>query len=132
MPICFFNISNLDAKTLKSYKKCKMRQTTAASEGSLVSTEMLRAFAVYGGLTRFIPPLCSAAHERVNPELLLTSCLYLVDISGFGLLQACSLREYTEDISQLLADNYAEVIDRAFVSRPSTLRNLGAGLTSCR
>jgi hypothetical protein len=51
----------------------------------------------------------------------ITSCGYLVDISNFGLKQAWSLKDYTQDISKLLADSYPEVIDYVLVSGPVLL-----------
>jgi hypothetical protein len=50
-----------------------------------------------------------------------TSCLYLVDISALSLKQAWSLREYIQDTSSILANNYPEVIDKVFVSIPGHL-----------
>jgi hypothetical protein len=87
---------------------------------------MLQAFAVYEGLTRYILPLCSANHERPNPDVPVTSCLYLVDISTLGFKQAWNVRVYVEIVSKLLADHYPEVIDRCFVGWQYFLKMFGS------
>lgn len=102
LPICFFDISYLDAQRMKSYT------------GS--ANEVIRALTVHDGLTRFVLPLCSMAAACTGTSTPISSCLYIVDISTFGLKQAWSLRKYTQDISKLLATSYPEVIDRVWVS----------------
>ena len=102
LPICFFDISYLDAQRMKSYT------------GS--ANEVIRALTVHDGLTRFVLPLCSMAAACTGTTTPISSCLYIVDISTFGLKQAWSLRKYTQDISKLLATSYPEVIDRVWVS----------------
>ena len=101
LPICFFDISYLDAHRMKGYSRS--------------ADEVRRALAVHDTLTRFVLPLCSMAGTTTP----VSSCLYIVDISAFGLKQAWSLRKYTQDISKLLATSYPEVIDRVWVRAPS-------------
>ncbi|USP73612.1 CRAL TRIO domain [Curvularia clavata] len=97
LPICFFDISHLDAQRMKGYSRS--------------ADEVRRALTVHDTLTRFVLPLCSMAGATTP----ISSCLYIVDISTFGLKQAWSLRKYTQDISKLLATSYPEVIDRVWV-----------------
>lgn len=80
-----------------------------------VSTEMLRAFAVFDGLTRFVMPLCSAVTDRPDPDKVVTKTLMIADISGLGMRQLWNLKGYLQDFSRLLALNYPEILDRVLV-----------------
>lgn len=80
-----------------------------------VSTDMLRAFAVYDHLTRFIMPLCSAVPGRVDPDSPVTKMVCVVDISGISLRQVWSLRGYLQDLGNLFANNYPEILDQVLV-----------------
>jgi hypothetical protein len=75
-----------------------------------------RAIAFHETLTRFVLPLCSAMRNRPNPESPVSSAVYLVDVSSFGLRQALEVRNYAQDISKLLATSFPEVVDKVFVS----------------
>ena len=109
LPICLFDIDKLDSDTIAEYQSARTCAT------SLSSSALVRALAFHECLTRFILPLCSAVVERPEPAKPITSCLYLVDVSGFSMRQAWNLRNYTYDISKLLANNYPEMIDRVLV-----------------
>jgi hypothetical protein len=95
----------------------KVARNSTAENGKAASPELLRSFIYHEVLVRFILPLCSSASKGINAEDPITSCLYLVDISSFRWRQAWSLKEYAQDISNLLANNYPEVIDRVFVRK---------------
>ena len=109
LPICLFDITKLDSTTMAEYQAARTATT------SLSSSALIRALVFHECLTRFILPLCSAIVERPEPAKPITSCLYLVDVSGFSLRQAWNLKNYTYDISKLLANNYPEMIDRVLV-----------------
>ena len=109
LPICLFDINKLDSTTIAEY------QAARTSTTSLSSSALVKALAFHECSTRFILPLCSAVIERPEPAKPITSCLYLVDVSGFSIRQAWNLKNYTNDISKLLANNYPEMIDRVLV-----------------
>lgn len=102
-----FDISKLNNDVLAAY------QTSRTSAASDSSPALLRSLAFHECLTRFVLPLCTAASTSSQQ---ITSCLYLVDITGFGLKQAWNVRSYAQDISQVLANNYPEMIDKVLVS----------------
>jgi hypothetical protein len=102
LPICFFDISHLGSDTMKSYINSKR--------------QVVHALTVHDGLTRFALPLCAMAASSAGTATLVSSCLYIVDISSLGLKQAWSLRQYVQNTSKLLATSYPEVIDQVLVS----------------
>lgn len=55
-------------------------------------------------------PDCKAQSPSV------VSTVYIVNAASFGLRQAWSLKGYAQDISQLLAMCYPEMVDRCYVS----------------
>ena len=77
---------------------------------------MLRLFALYENLTRFVMPLCTAAPGRPNAETPVDQCNNIVDISGVGLKQFWNLKTHMQDASQLATAHYPETLDRIFVS----------------
>ena len=112
-----FDIAYLNHKTIEEYNKTRDRGSqsqTASQETSLNSVQ--RAFAFHDTLTRFIFPLCTSLPDRPDPEKPISSAVYLVNVSSFGLKQAWQLRTYAQDISRLLAISFPEVVDTVFVS----------------
>lgn len=105
-PICFFDIAKLDANVLKEY-------STAKASTAEASAALRRSLAFHDCLTRFVLPLCSRAS---GCDQQVTSCLYLVDVSNFGLKQAWNVRSYAADISKVLANDYPEMIDKVLAS----------------
>lgn len=77
---------------------------------------MLRLFALYENLTRFVMPLCSAVPGRPNPETPVDQSNNIVDISKVGLKQFWNLRSHMQDASTLATAHYPETLDRIFVS----------------
>ena len=55
-------------------------------------------------------PDCQAKGSSV------VSSVYVINIASFGLRQAWSLKGYAQDVSQLLAICYPEMVDRCYVS----------------
>lgn len=78
-------------------------------------TKMLRLFALYENLTRFVLPLCSAIKDRQHPETPITQSNNIVDISGVGLKQFWNLKGHMQDASQLATAHYPETLDRIFI-----------------
>jgi hypothetical protein len=114
-----FDIAYLDRAAMAGYKKtCDMTISAESPSmaGNIGPNSVQRAFAFHDTLTRFILPLCSAMRDRPNPEMPISSAVYIVDISAFGIKQAWDLRSYAQDISKLLATSFPEVVDTVFVS----------------
>ena len=87
-------------------------------------TRMLRLFALYENLTRFVMPLCSAVPGRPNPETPVDQSNNIVDISKVGLKQFWNLRSHMQDASTLATAHYPETLDRIFVSIESSFDTL--------
>lgn len=84
--------------------------STAAS----VPPRMLRLFALYENLLRFVMPLCSAL-PRPHLETPIVSSNNIVDVSGVGLKQFWNLKGHMQDASVLATAHYPETLDRIFV-----------------
>jgi hypothetical protein len=118
-----FDIANLDSKAMTGYKKS--RNLGPASNEGVNGARILefnaaqKALVFHGSLTRFILPLCSMMHDRLEPDEPISSAVYLVDVATFGIKQGWDLRTYAQDISKLLATCFPEVIETVFVSLPS-------------
>jgi len=78
-------------------------------------SRMLRLFALYENLTRFVMPLC-AVPGRPNPETPVDQSNNIVDISKVGLKQFWNLRSHMQDASTLATAHYPETLDRIFVN----------------
>lgn len=85
-----------------------------------VPTKMLRLFALYENLTRFVMPLCTAMSDRPNRETPVTQSNNIVDISNVGLKQFWNLKTHMQDASQLATAHYPETLDRIFVGCATT------------
>lgn len=92
-------------------------------------TRMLRLFALYENLTRFVMPLCSAVPGRPNPETPVDQSNNIVDISKVGLKQFWNLRSHMQDASTLATAHYPETLDRIFVGIQPTFDTLPWALT---
>ena len=117
-PLCLFDFAKLDSKTMAAYKKTSTDMKPLKAELKIpdsVSVEMIRAFAVYEHLTRFIMPLCTSVPGRPDHEQVITKMLCIVDISGIGLKQFWNLRGYIQDIAKLFATSYPEILSRVLV-----------------
>lgn len=91
------------------------KEQAAKSSDNKVPTKMLRLFALYENLTRFVMPLCSAVSERGHPETPISQSNNIVDISKVGLKQFWNLKGHMQDASQLATAHYPETLDRIFV-----------------
>lgn len=93
--------------------------TSKSSVNGPAPSKMLRLFALYENLTRFVMPLCSAVPGRPNPETPVDQSNNIVDISKVGLKQFWNLRSHMQDASTLATAHYPETLDRIFVNFPS-------------
>jgi hypothetical protein len=113
-----FDVACLNHETMTDYKKTR---DMPLSTGVLLKTpakpnSVQRAIAFHETLTRFVLPLCTSMRDRPHPHIPVSSAVYLVDVSSFGLKQAFELRNYAQDISKLLATSFPEVVDTVYVS----------------
>ncbi|KAM7196550.1 CRAL-TRIO domain containing protein [Rhypophila sp. PSN 637] len=105
LPICLFDTTYLSVDALGRYSKQRASGPAEATRQAIVFHDYL---------TRFVLPLCSSAAGRP-----ISSAVYLCDIGTLTLRQTWSVRGYAQDISQLLATCYPEVIDRIYVLNAS-------------
>jgi hypothetical protein len=76
---------------------------------------MLKLFALYENLCRFVLPLCSAIPDREHSETPISQSNNIVDLSGVGFAKLWNLRNHMSDASQLATAYYPETLDRIFV-----------------
>ncbi|KAI1818648.1 CRAL-TRIO domain-containing protein [Poronia punctata] len=114
LPICMFDIAALNGATMADYKKTR-GMPLATGDLSTSPNSVQRAITFHETLTRFVLPLCTAMQDRPDPHIPVSSAVYLVDVSSFGLKQAFDLRNYAQDISKLLATSFPEVVDTVYV-----------------
>lgn len=100
---------------MAAYSSGATTKTTAPTHtSSKVPPRLLRIFALYENMTRFVLPICSAL-PRPNPETPIVSTTNIVDISGVGLKQFWNLKGHMQDASVLATAHYPETLDRIFV-----------------
>ncbi|KAG2026227.1 hypothetical protein GB937_001734 [Aspergillus fischeri] len=112
-PIVMIETVHLDEKAITHW-----RQTRQLSGQSSSPDMEQRALAHFDYLTRFVFPLCSALRDRPLPSEPVTKAIYLVDGSSICLRQAWNLRDFSQDVSWILATCYPETIDRVFLCNP--------------
>ena len=91
--------------------------TSATHTSSSVPPRLLRLFALYENMVRFVLPLCSSL-ARPNPETPIVSTTNIVDISGVGLKQFWNLKGHMQDASVLATAHYPETLDKIYVCYP--------------
>jgi hypothetical protein len=116
IPVYVYEVKHLNAKTMSAYEKSAKDTKTKAATTGTTSPKMLRLFALYENLTRFVMPLCTALTDREFPHTPITQSNNIVDISGVGLKQFWNLRTHMQDASTLATAYYPETLDRIFVS----------------
>ncbi|KZV98542.1 CRAL/TRIO domain-containing protein [Exidia glandulosa HHB12029] len=132
VPVYLFRVADLDSKTMAAYEKSTTASslskfssapTSPASSGFFgggtaheqTPARMLRLFATFEHMIRFVMPLCSIAPGRPNPESPITQSNNIVDISNVGLRQFWNLRSHMQDASTLATAHYPETLGRIFV-----------------
>jgi len=112
IPVYVFEVSHLNSKNIAAYEQSIAKGPTISHK---VPTKMLRLFALYENLTRFVMPLCSAITDRNHPETPISQSNNIVDISKVGLKQFWNLKGHMQDASTLATAHYPETLDRIFV-----------------
>ncbi|KAI4218527.1 MAG: hypothetical protein L6R36_008906 [Xanthoria steineri] len=111
IPVYLYEVGKLDSKKMIAYSQATSKSKVKGPSPS----RMLRLFALYENLTRFVMPLCSAVPGRPNPESPVDQSNNIVDISRVGLKQFWNLRNHMQDASQLATAHYPETLDRIFI-----------------
>lgn len=104
---------------MSAYEKSANKTESKAKNDGKTPAKMLRLFALYENLIRFVMPLCTALTDREHPRTPITQSNNIVDISGVGLKQFWNLRGHMQDASTLATAHYPETLDRIFVCIPS-------------
>ncbi|TVY45365.1 SEC14 cytosolic factor [Lachnellula subtilissima] len=115
IPVYVFEVKHLNAKTMSAYEKSAVKTHTKAQTDGKTSPKLLRLFALYENLTRFVMPLSTAMTDRDHPHTPITQSNNIVDISGVGLKQFWNLRTHMQDASTLATAHYPETLDRIFI-----------------
>ncbi|OCK80561.1 CRAL/TRIO domain-containing protein [Lepidopterella palustris CBS 459.81] len=112
IPVYVFEVSHLNHKNIQAYEQSTAKNNTVSHK---VPAKMLRLFALYENLTRFVMPLCSAITDRHHPETPISQSNNIVDISKVGLKQFWNLKNHMQDASTLATAHYPETLDRIFI-----------------
>ena len=115
IPVYVFEVKHLNSKTMAAYEKSAVNTKTKATTNGKTSPKLLRLFALYENLVRFVMPLCTAMTDRDHPRTPITQSNNIVDISGVGLKQFWNLRTHMQDASTLATAHYPETLDRIFI-----------------
>ena len=87
IPVYLFEVSQIDMKAVTANAATKKGQTSLPA--SKEPPKMMRLFALYENMCRFILPLCSNIQDRAYPETPVSQSNNIVDISNVGLRQFC-------------------------------------------
>ncbi|KAI0538063.1 CRAL-TRIO domain-containing protein [Xylaria digitata] len=115
IPIYVFQIRHLDSKAVADYEKSTETTYSKAKTDGKTPPKLLRLFALYENLTRFVQPLSSECVDRENPETPITLSTNIVDISHVSLRMFWNLKAHMQAASQLATAHYPETLDRIFI-----------------
>lgn len=113
IPVYLFEVSQIDNKAVVANAATKKGQTTLPA--SKEPPKMMRLFALYENMCRFVLPLCSTVSDRAYPETPISQSNNIVDISNVGLRQFWNLKAHMQDASLLATAHYPETLDRIFL-----------------
>lgn len=116
MPIYVFEIKHLNSRKMAEYEKSAAKFETLAKTDGKTNSKLLRLFALYENLIRFVLPLCTALTDRDHPNTPITQSSNIVDVSGVSLKMFWNLKNHMQDASTLATAHYPETLDRIFVS----------------
>ncbi|KAM5448749.1 hypothetical protein MaudCBS49596_005256 [Microsporum audouinii] len=115
IPVYVYTIKHLNSKNMTAYSSSAASTATSATHtSSKVPARLLRLFALYENMVRFVLPLCSNL-DRPNPETPIVNTTNIVDITGVGLKQFWNLKGHMQDASTLATAHYPETLDRIFI-----------------
>ncbi|KAL3440693.1 CRAL-TRIO domain-containing protein [Aspergillus insuetus] len=110
-PIFLFDFAYLNQTVLASYEKNR-GGSISSTQASLQQREASTAL---DSVTRFVLPLCSVMKDRPEPASPITSGVFLVDLAAFTLKAGWGVKNYTQDISGLVATGYPEIVHQVFL-----------------
>jgi CRAL/TRIO domain len=111
---------------MAAYEKSSNHTVSKAKNDGKTPAKLLRLFALYENLVRFVMPMSTALQDRDYASTPITQSNNIVDISGVGLKQFWNLRTHMQDASQLATAHYPETLDRIFVCIRSLSRSTTA------
>lgn len=117
-PVCFFDLDYMDKDSMAHWDQTRTVAPWKYSQDETKppNPDMRQLASVYiDSLLRFITPLCSMMADRPEPSKPITSGVYLVDATNFGLKQAWSIRTFAHEISLLLNTCYPETVEKIYV-----------------
>ncbi|KAK0357583.1 hypothetical protein LTR91_004060 [Friedmanniomyces endolithicus] len=115
IPLYVYEVNHIDAKDVSAHNNAKEVKHAKQSVKSKTPRKMLRLFALYENLCRFVLPLCSAIPDREHAETPISQSNNIVDISKVSFAKFWSLRNHMSDASTLATAHYPETLDRIFV-----------------
>ncbi|KAI0596838.1 CRAL-TRIO domain-containing protein [Biscogniauxia sp. FL1348] len=115
IPIYVYQIRHLDSKAVAAYEKAAETTYSKAKTDGKTPPKLLRLFALYENLTRFVQPLASECTDRENADTPITLSTNIVDISGVSLRMFWNLKAHMQAASQLATAHYPETLDRIFI-----------------
>lgn len=113
IPIYVFQIRHLDSHAVSKYEKSMETTYSRAKTDGKTPPKLLRLFALYENLTRFVQPLSSECVDRPHPDTPITLSTNIVDISHVSLRMFWNLKAHMQAASQLATAHYPETLDRA-------------------
>ncbi|KAI0006772.1 CRAL-TRIO domain-containing protein [Xylariaceae sp. FL0662B] len=116
IPIYVFQIRHLDSHAVSLYEKSTETTYSRAKTDGKTPPKLLRLFALYENLTRFVQPLSSECTDREHAETTpITLSTNIVDISHVSLKMFWNLKGHMQAASQLATAHYPETLDRIFI-----------------
>lgn len=116
IPFYVYEVSKVNSKDVTAYSNdTEHKHSEQSSVTAKTPKKMLRLFALYENLCRFVLPMCSALPDREHPESPISQSNNLVDISHVSLAKFWALRNHMSDASNLATAHYPETLDRIFV-----------------
>ncbi|EMD00286.1 hypothetical protein BAUCODRAFT_62741 [Baudoinia panamericana UAMH 10762] len=115
IPLYVYEVSQVDSKDVNAHASGKDAKHAKQATTATTPRHLLRLFALYENLCRFVLPLCSALPNRPHGESPISQSNNIVDISKVGFAKFWSLRNHMGDASKLASAHYPETLDRIFV-----------------
>ena len=113
IPFYVFEIGRLDPKKVIEWTNSK--DSKKQSTNTKTPWKMMKLFALYENLCRFILPMCSAIPDRPHPGTPISQSNNIVDLTNLGFAKLFNLRNHMSDASKLATAHYPETLDRIFV-----------------
>jgi hypothetical protein len=120
IPIYVYQVRHLDSSTVAKYEKSADTTYSQAKTDGKTPGKLLRLFALYENLTRFVQPLSTECTDRDHASTPITLSTNIVDISQVSLRQFWNLKGHMQAASQLATSHYPETLDRASLPAKTT------------